>query len=145
MKTVTILMCLLAISLAGCYEEMTMWGWDEDGAIGVRAGMFLTENNETGFSAKLRDGDSELQTLGIYAVHHFPDLVEFRNPFADIVSFLPPTLSGAAYFGGKIDHDVQVNTTETNLIAGVILEDTVFFETSQNGDSLVGLRCIFKF
>lgn len=143
MKTVATMLCLLAISLAGCNEEMTMWGWDEDDAIGARAGTFLTENNETGFSVKLRDGDSELQTLGIYAVHHFPDLVEFRNPL--MVDFLPETLSGAAYFGGKIDHDVQVNTTETNLIAGVILEDTVFFETSQNGDSLVGLRCIFKF
>jgi len=142
MKTVTML-CLLAISLAGC--NMTMWAWDEDEAINVRAGMFLTENNEAGFSAKLRDGDSELQTLGIYAVHHFPDLVEFRNPFADIVSFLPETFSGAAYFGGRIDQNVDINTTESDLIAGVILEDTVFFETSQNGDSLVGLRGIFRF
>lgn len=144
MKQVAILMCLLAISLAGCNSsQMTTWVWDDNDAIGVRAGTFLTENNEAGLSAKWRDEDSELQTLGLYAVHHFPDLVEFRNPL--MVDFLPETFSGSAYFGGKIDHNMDMNTSEADLIAGVIVEDVVFFEYSQNGDSLVGLRFKFKF
>lgn len=143
MKAVMVLMCLLLIIfVSGCNSSpMTTWVWDENDAIGVRAGTFLTENNEAGLSAKWQDEDSELQTLGIYAIHHFPDLVEFRNPL--MVEFLPETFSGGAYFGGKIDHNVDMNTSESDLIAGVIIEDAVFFEYSQNGNSLVGLRLKF--
>ena len=144
MKTVTILLCLLAISLAGCTSPTTVMVWDEeDNAIGVRVGKYLTEDNEMGGSFKLRDDDSKVSELGIYAIHHFPELVEFRNPF--VLDFLPETFRGSPYIGAKADYNLDTHNGRIDPIAGIIFEDTIYFEQSLDGDSMIGVRAKFKF
>ncbi len=130
---------VLFLCASGCVS--TAWVWDDNDAIGARVGGYLTENNEAGGSIKMRDEDSEIREVGIYAIHHFPDLVEFRNPF--MVDFLPDTITGSAYLGGKIDYDLDTHNSKTDPIAGVIFEDTLFIEHSLDGNSFLGLR--FKY
>lgn len=72
MKTVTILLCLLTISLAGCGQN-SFWAYGDDDALGVRLGTEVAENVEVGFSSMWwpeDDGDSQM--YGGYAIYHLP-------------------------------------------------------------------------
>lgn len=145
MKTVVtiLMMCLLAISQSGCNSEMNAWAWEEDDSLGVRIGGFLSENNEAGGSMNWQDEDSGPRVLGLYALHHFPEKVEFRNPL--ILDFLPETLFGTAYLGGKLDVNLDTNNTSLTPVAGVIFADTLFIEQSLDGNSMFGLRARIPF
>ena len=72
MKTVTILMCLLAISLAGCGQS-SFWAYGDDDALGVRLGTEMAENVEVGISSVWwPESDNDTQLYGAYALLHMP-------------------------------------------------------------------------
>lgn len=71
MKTIT-LMCLLAISLAGCGQN-SFWAYGDDDALGVRVGTKMAENVEVGVSSMWwPDDDGDTQLYGAYALLHIP-------------------------------------------------------------------------
>lgn len=147
MKNLIVVVVLLLCLLAGCEgnnsadNPVKTWYWGDNGAVGARIGTKITENNEAGISMLWWPSDSEPKVLGLYGVHHFPDIVEFRNPL--IVDFLPETLKGKAYLGGKLDINCITDETTVGPVAGVIFENTLFFETSVDKPILFGLRFEF--
>lgn len=75
MRTTTILMCLLTISLAGCFEEQSssFWAFGDDDALGVRLGTEMAENVEVGVSSMWwPESDNDTQLYGAYALYHIP-------------------------------------------------------------------------
>lgn len=135
-----VLVVVLLLCLSSC-TSTSAWIWGDDGAVGARVGTNVTENNEAGLSMLWWPEDVDPEVMGLYAIHHFPVPVEFRNPL--IVDFLPEILEGRAYLGGKLDVDFGTDETTVGPIAGVIFENTLFFETSLDKPVLFGLR--FKF
>lgn len=145
---VVLLLCLL-LCLPGCSGNT--WVWDDDGAVGARLGTNVTENNEAGLSMLWRPDDSGPRVMGLYGVHHFPEPVEFRNPL--ILDFMPETLEGKPYIGGKFDVNFDTNETLIGPVAGIIFEDVLFLEyqfqsfgpgtTSASSKVLFGLRFEF--
>lgn len=141
MKQLLMLVILALLLVAGC-AEMTASISDDNDAIGVRAGGFLTENNEAGLSVKIQEDDSEIRELGLYALHHYPDMaVKFRNPL--VVEFLPEEIEGTPYLGAKMDYDMDMHRCDTEPVAGVIFAETFYIEHSLDGDSMFGIR--FRF
>ena len=72
MRSLTILMCLLAVSLAGCGQS-SLWAYGDDDALGIRIGTEMAENVEVGVSSLWwpeNDGDSQL--YGAYALYYLP-------------------------------------------------------------------------
>lgn len=140
MKNLIVLVVVaLLFCLTGCSGNT--WVWGDNGAVGARIGTKVTENNEAGLSVLWWPDDSEPEELGLYAVHHFPGTVEFRNPL--IVDFLPEILEGRPYLGGKLDVNFDTDETFVGPIAGVIFENTIFIETSLDKPLLFGLRFEF--
>lgn len=141
-RLIIIAVVVALLWLQGCSGESNVsgWVWSDDG-VGVRVGTKVSENNEAGLSMLHRSGDNEPRVVGLYGVHHFPEPVKFRNPL--IVDFLPETLEGTAYLGGRLDVDLEMGETSMEPIAGIIFEDTLFFETSLDRPVLFGLRIKF--
>jgi len=140
--TVVLLLCLL---VSGCAENsVTAWAWGDSEGIGARVGTKVTANNEVGVSAVLWEEDCEPRVVGIYALRHFPDPVEFRNPL--MLDFLPEILQAKAYLGGKLDHNLDLNETSVGPVAGLVLEENIFFEyqfeTFEQGQSSVDSRFV---
>lgn len=72
MKTVAILMCLLAIGLAGCGQN-SFSAYGDDDALGVRVGREVAENVEVGVSSMWwPEDDGDTQLYGAYALYHIP-------------------------------------------------------------------------
>jgi hypothetical protein len=68
-------MCLLAISLAGCFEKesSSLWAFGDDDALGVRLGTEVAENVEVGVSSMWwPESDNDTQLYGGYALYHQP-------------------------------------------------------------------------
>jgi hypothetical protein len=66
------LLCLLAVSLAGCGQS-SFWAYGDNDALGIRAGTKIDENVELGVASlwwPQDDGDS--QAYGAYALYHLP-------------------------------------------------------------------------
>lgn len=73
MKTVKILMCLLALSLAGCGGHNSFWAYGDDDALGVRVGTEVAENIEVGVSSMWwPEDDGDTQLYGAYAIYYIP-------------------------------------------------------------------------
>ena len=143
MKNVIVLVVVLLLCLVtGCAENNSaVWFWEDTEAVGARIGTKLTENNEAGLSMLWGPDESEPRILGLYAVNHLIDLVEFRNPI--IVDFLPETLMGRPYLGGKLDINFDTDETTVGPIAGIIFEETFYIETSIDKPLMFGLRAKF--
>ena len=74
-KQVAILtMCLLAISLSGCFEEQSssVWIFGDDDSLGVRVGTEVVENIEVGVSSVWWEDRDDSQLYGAYALYHIP-------------------------------------------------------------------------
>jgi len=63
---------------------------------------------------------------GIYAILHLPDILELPNPFT--LDFLPETIIGHPYFGGKVDWDEKFERGGFSPVAGLIFADILFLE-----------------
>ncbi len=115
MKTVTtMLMCLLAISLAGCGNE-SVWVFGDDDALGVRVGTEVAENIEVGVSSVYwPEDDGDTQLYGAYAFYHLPSSDE------DIV---------CTYIGAQ----TPLNNTYYDQVAPVVgvVFDEIFFTEYQ--------------
>lgn len=138
MKAITILMCLLVISLAGCGGQNSFWAYGDDDALGVRVGTELAENVEVGVSSMWwpeNDGDSQM--FGGYAIYHLSN-----DPNAPL----------GAYVGAQ----TPLNNTyydQVAPIAGVVFDEIFFLEyqyksweskESQEEDKIVfGVRIPF--
>ena len=69
---VTILLCLLAISLAGCGQN-SFWAYGDNDALGIRVGTEAAENIEVGVSTLYwPEDDGDTQMYGAYALLHQP-------------------------------------------------------------------------
>ena len=71
MKKVAILMCLLAISLAGCGQN-SFWAFGDDDALAIRLGTEMAENVEVGVSSMWWEDNGDSQIYGAYALYHIP-------------------------------------------------------------------------
>lgn len=72
MEKVAVLLCLLAISLAGCGQN-SFWAYGDDDALGVRVGTEVAENVEVGVSSMWwPEDDGDTQLYGGYALLHIP-------------------------------------------------------------------------
>ena len=73
-KQVAILLCLLAISLSGCFEEQSssVWIYGDDDSLGVRVGTEVVENVEVGVSSVWWEDRGDSQLYGAYALYHIP-------------------------------------------------------------------------
>jgi len=149
MKNVIVVVAVvLLLCLAGCESA---WVWGDNEAVGARIGTYVTENNEAGLSMLWWPDDNEPRVLGLYGVHHFPGLVEFRNPL--IVDFLPETIEGRTYLGAKLDVNFDTEDTSIDPVAGIVFEDIIFLEyqfqsfsqdsSSMSSKILFGLRMDF--
>ena len=74
MKTVTILLCLLILIVAGCEsEKSSFWAYGDNDALGVRVGTEVAENIELGVSSVYwPDDDNDTQLYGAYVMLHQP-------------------------------------------------------------------------
>jgi len=141
-----VLVVVLLLCLPGCISNSTSaWAWGDEGAIGARVGTKVTENNEAGLSMLCWPDDDEPRVLGLYGVHHFAEPVEFRNPL--MLEFLPETLEAKTYIGGKLDVNLDTDSSSVGPIAGVIFEDIIFleyqFQSFDQGSSSVSSKILF--
>lgn len=142
MKNVIVLVILvLLLFLPGC----TGWLWEDEG-VGVRLGTKITENNEIGLSATLWEEDCEPRVFGAYVIRHIPEPnVPFRNPL--MLDFLPEVFQAKAYFGGKLDYNLDLNDTSLGPLAGIIIEDIFFveyqYQSFEQGASAVSNKILF--
>ena len=141
MKNVIVLVVVLLLCLSGC----TGWLWEDEG-VGMRLGGRITENNEIGASAILWEEDCEPRVFGAYVIRHIPDPnVPFRNPL--MLDFLPEVFQAKAYFGGKLDYNLDLNDTSLGPLAGIIIEDIFFveyqYQSFDQGASAVNNKILF--
>ena len=123
---------LMFLAVQGCTNTaVSLWDERDDG-IGGRVG-YVMENTEAGVSIMHWPNSKNAEVFGVYGLYKFPDMVEIPNPIN--VEFLPKTLMGTPYLGGKVDSDGG----ETILIAGVEISNTIFMEYQENY-VLVGLK-----
>lgn len=147
MKSLMILLCLLAISLAGCNGGAVSLYGDND-AVGARVGAEIAENIEAGvLSYWYPYDDNDSQIWGAYSLYHFPDIVELPNP-------LDPekTLEATTYIGAQLSLDSNYEDY-VSLVTGVIFQKVFFVEyqpkafdnkASMEDDKVVfGLRITF--
>ncbi len=129
MKKVGVVLLVLLLSLP-VQGSISTWIWGDDEAVGARIGTQITENNEAGLSMLVWPGDSdrdaELIALGLYGVYRFPQTAEFRNPL--ILDFLPETIEGRPYIGGKFDINLDTNKSSVAPVAGIVFQDILFLE-----------------
>ena len=131
-----IMLVLVLLFVAGC-TDMTASLWDDrDGGVGSRIG-YAMDNTEVGLSVLYWPDNIYDEVFGAYGLYKFPDMVEIPNPIS--VEFLPETISGTPYLGGKVDSDGG----QTILMAGIEFENTLFMEYQDNY-ILVGLKHRFK-
>lgn len=145
---VMVVVLCLCVPVQG--RDLTAWFCGDNDAIGVRLGTDISENVEAGISA-LWFPDQELPEIwGVYGVYHLPDIVQFPCPFN--LEFLPETIKGRPYFGGKVEIDCDLNEGTVSPIAGIVFEKILFieyqfqsFDRTALGESkiLLGLRIEF--
>jgi len=109
----------------------SVWLWDDDDAMGVRAGYYVTETIEAGISASWLSGDGEPVTMGFFGLRHFPEIIKIPNPI--LIEFLPEEISGTPYVGGKIIFDLDSNQSNLSPVAGILFEDIFFMEYRYKG------------
>lgn len=142
MKNVIVLVVMVVLfCLSGC----TGWLWEDEG-VGMRLGGRITENNEVGGSAILWEEDCEPRVFGAYVIRHIPEPnVPFRNPL--MLDFLPEVFQAKAYFGGKLDYNLDLNETSLGPLAGIIIEDIFFveyqYQSFEQGASTVDNKILF--
>lgn len=107
---------------AGIYS----WIWADSDAIGVRVGTDVAENVEVGLSTLWLPDQEKPEFWGVYAIYHLPECVKFSNPI--VLDFLPETIRGCPYFGGKVDMDFNLNRSKISPIAGIVFADVIFVE-----------------
>ena len=143
---VLLVLCLCLPAQADIYS----WIWGDSDAVGARLGIDLAENIEVGASALWFPDQETPEIWGMYGIYHLPEIVQFPNPI--ILDFLPETIGGRPYFGGKLDIDFDIDKARVSLIAGIVFEDILFIEydfesidRSSYNDSkiLFGLRIRF--
>lgn len=131
-KLIEMVVVLVLLLVAGC-TDMTASIWDgRDDAIGGRIG-YVMGNTEVGGSVLHWPETKNAEIFGVYGLYKFPDLVEIPNPLK--LDFLPETIMGTPYLGGKVDSDGG----ETLLMGGIEIANTLFMEY-QNQYLLVGLK-----
>ena len=152
------LIVLVVVTLLLCVpvqaKSLRAWIWGDEGVVGARLGQLVTENNEVGLSISVWPGDSnrgvDVESVGIYGMRHFAP-IEMRNPL--MLDFLPETIEGRPYFGGKFDLNCKGGGNPVMVIAGIIFEDILFLEyhfpsfsfdsTSMSSKILIGIRIKF--
>jgi len=141
-----VVLCLCLPAQANIYS----WIWGDSDAVGARLGTDLAENIEVGVSALWFPDQEAPEIWGMYGIYHLPEIVQFPNPI--ILEFLPETIKGKPYFGGKLDIDFEIDKARVSIIAGIVFEDILFIEynfesidRSSYNDSkiLFGLRIRF--
>lgn len=122
-------MCLLAVSLAGCNGNSSVWAYGDDDALGIRLGTEVAKNIEVGASTLYwPEDDNDTQAYGAYAVYHLPG-----EPLG-------------AYFGAQttLNNDYYDQVAP---IAGVMFDEIFFIEyqyknfdnkAAQEEDKIVG-------
>lgn len=139
MKNVITVIILAILLVAGC-ADMTASLWDErDNAIGGRFGYVFTDDPnategqmETGLEIVYWPDGKSTEIFGAYGMYKFGE-VETPNPLP--MEFLPETLKGIPYIGGKVDTDGN----NTMLFGGMEINNTIFME--YRGDFiLIGLK-----
>lgn len=124
-KVILTVLILLSLCLPA-KADITSWLWADNDALGVRIGVQDESPIEVGLSALWLPDREEPEIWGLYALYHLPELVNFPNPI--LVDFLPETITGSPYFGGKLDIDFDDNVTDISPVAGIILMDVLFIE-----------------
>lgn len=120
--TALVVLCLCLPVQADIYS----WIWGDDDAIGARIGTDISESIEIGASALWFPDQESPRIWGMYGIYHLPEIVQFPNPI--ILDFLPDTIGGRPYFGGKLDIDFDIDKARVSLIAGIVFEDILFIE-----------------
>jgi len=130
--------------------DITSWLWADNDALGLRLGSEISENIEVGLSTLWLPDREEPEIWGLYALYHLPEIVNVPNPI--LVDFLPETITGAPYLGGKLDIDFNDDSTDISPVAGIVLMDVLFIEyqfesidreSRQESKLLFGIRIEF--
>ncbi len=125
-RFLTILMCLLAVSLlAGCSEGQrgVAWVGGDNEASFVRLGAMVTENNEVGVLSNYYPNErNDSQGFGIYAVHHIPGEFEIPNPITG-----EPIMAVCSYIGVQTTFDDNYDD-QLSAFTGVEFWDIFFAE-----------------
>lgn len=147
-------MCVLLMMLLFCVPVqagVSSWIWADSDAIGTRIGTDLADNIEVGISALWWPDSESPEIYGIYGVYTLPECIQLPNPI--VLDFLPETIGGCPYFGGKVDVDFSRNKGSASLIAGIVFEKILFLEyqfqsfdrqNTTNGDSKLIFGIKFK-
>ena len=142
MKNVMMLVILsLVLLVAGCSDQYTASVYG-GGGIGVRFGNIIDANRvEVGGGAFWLDGESDPESIEIYAIRFGPNIIEVTNPFAG-----PETLSGRPYFGASLERDFDCDSTNLSPITGISLEQFLYVEYDINReDAILGIKYKWEF
>ena len=147
---------MLAVVMVLCFclpaqADIYSWVFGDSDAMGVRVGFDVVDPNiEVGISGLWLPDVEKPVAYGIYALYHLPEILELPNPIS--LDFLPETISGHPYFGGKFDFDDKFEESMLSPIAGFILADILFieyqfesFDRTQIGENklMMGVRVEF--
>lgn len=121
---------LLAVVLLFCLPvqaDINSWIWADSDSIAARIGFDIADSNnvEAGVSALWFPDDWDPEIWGIYGVYHL-GAIELPNPIP--IDFLPETLSGRPYLGGKVDIDFEIDKARASPIVGIVFQDIIFIE-----------------
>lgn len=132
-RMIVLVVVLALLFVAGCADTTASLWNDREGAIGGRLG-YVMENTEVGTSILYwPDGDNS-EVFGAYGMYKFPDTVEIPNPIP--MAFLPETLKGTPYIGGKVNGEGGSSL----LIAGIEIGNTLYMEFDQDNYYTIGLK-----
>lgn len=131
MKKLIVVLMLCVLVVGGCSQNETdvySWVWGDDDAIGARVGTNVGDSNnvEVGLSALWWPDRERPEIWGMYGIYSFPEILEVPNPI--VMEFLPETISGRPYLGGKVDIDFSGDKSRASPIAGIVFEDIFFIE-----------------
>lgn len=130
---ITTVLILVLLLVAGCTDTTASLWNDRDDAIGGRLG-YVMGNTEVGTSILYWENGYNSEVFGAYGLYKFPETVDMPNPIP--MSFLPETLKGTPYIGGR----VRSEGGNSLLIAGIEIGNTLYMEFDQDNYYTIGLK-----
>lgn len=121
-----VLVVLVLLLCVPAQADIYSWVFGDSDAIGIRIGTDVSENVEVGLSALWWPDIEKPEIWGVYGIYHLPEIVQFPNPIA--LDFLPETIGGRPYFGGKVDIDSELDQGGFSFISGIVFNDILFLE-----------------